>query len=90
MYCCSQQGGVIYVQVIFNLLKTGETLHRDPDHSEKSVEGEWEYHHKMLRPDWVFDRLIAMIPLGEVYHLTGGRDVWDLIAYIDSFKEPNV
>lgn len=57
---------------------------------KKSVEGEWEYHHKMLRPDWVFDRLIAMIPLGEVYHLTGGRDVWDLIAYIDSFKEPNV
>lgn len=57
---------------------------------KKSVEGEWEYHHKMLRPDWVFYRLIAMIPLGEVYPLTGHRDAWDLIDYIDSFKEPRL
>ena len=57
---------------------------------KKSVDGEWKYHHKMLRPDWVFDRLTAMIPLGEVYPLTGGRDVWDLIDYIDSFKEPEL
>lgn len=31
-----------------------------------------------------------MIPLGEVYPLTGHRDAWDLIDYIDSFKEPRL
>lgn len=51
--------------------------------------GTWDQKHKLLRKSWVYKRLTDMIPAGTIHPLTGGRDVYDLLEYIDYINSSN-
>ena len=49
-------------------------------------EGSGWWCREMLRKDEHFKRLTAMIPADEIYDLDHGRDVLDLIKYMNTWK----
>ncbi len=53
--------------------------------SESNIctEESWENKFRLLRKTWVYKRLTDMLPADTIHPLTAGRDVYDLLDYID-------